>query len=330
MNTCCNGCVKDKYVGILLGGCIGDILGAQNENMTFDAIRSSASSIKTTFAKNGGYTDDTELTLILCRHLVSNNLDIDTDALHQDYSDTVKYSQRGYSTRTRSVFNCYNKFTLPGTAPTNGSIMRISPLSFVHHLSDSDLRRKIRSAVYCTHGDNKDAVDVCLVYVKLLKLLMYNGSVSIDLVFKLLLEEISKLKNGKFYAIVKLVSLTYSSLTTVENITQHLFGYNMFQINAIDCFACSMFCFAQSYSNPLNALVNAANMGGDTDTIAKLVGELIGAKFGSSWIPAKFATHEAKDELSKLATTMWSMRFRDDDTVAAAVAAVATSAVAKR
>ena len=39
------------------------------------------------------------------------------------------------------------------------------------------------------------------------------------------------------------------------------------------------------FLKPKDALIMAANMGGDTDTVAKLVGDLVGATHGTEWIP---------------------------------------------
>jgi ADP-ribosylglycohydrolase len=49
----------------------------------------------------------------------------------------------------------------------------------------------------------------------------------------------------------------------------------------------------------------AANLGGDTDTIAKLVGDLVGATYGTEWIPEEWQNPEGKDELTELAKILY-------------------------
>ena len=50
------------------------------------------------------------------------------------------------------------------------------------------------------------------------------------------------------------------------------------------------------YNDPVRAVETAVNLGGDTDTIAKLVGDLCGAKNGTKWIPNKWRGVEDEEE----------------------------------
>ncbi len=302
--------LKDKFIGILTSGCIGDVLGSQNENMSFDEINTRGRRVE--LPDGSKYTDDTEMTIVLGKHIILYRLSIDVDRLHRSYSDVIKSSRRGYSEKTRNILTNYHTFTSVGSASTNGCIMRISPLAMIHYNSDEELRRKIINAVYCTHGGSKDSVDVCVLYVKLLKSLMYDTIHDVDNLFEYLLRTCAVLKNTKLYSLIKLISLSYTSSSSADvNVTAKLFGHEFMQINAIDCFACALFAFAANFLKPLKAIEFAANMGGDTDTISKLVGELIGATYGTGWIPAKFSEFEGKDELTRIAMDIWKMRFVD-------------------
>ena len=60
----------ERYIGTLLGGCIGDILGSTNEGKTFDFIRTKNSYV-TKFCHNR-YTDDTRSGMYLGASVVSN------------------------------------------------------------------------------------------------------------------------------------------------------------------------------------------------------------------------------------------------------------------
>jgi ADP-ribosylglycohydrolase len=300
-NTC------ERFVGTLLGGCIGDILGSTNEGKTFDSIR--ANKIQTTFINNY-YTDDTELTLVLAKYLAEyhNTPHSITQQVHQMYHDVVKNSNRGYSQKTKKLLSNWTHSMLGGTADTNGAIMRIAPMAFVNYKSDEDLYTKLRYVLYCTHGENKDAVDMAFIHVKLLIGIISKKYNTADSLYEYAKKLAKRVRNPIFHTY--LISMHPDNRKRFEktnwNVTKTLFGYDLFQIKATECLICALVCYFYNYNNPKEALIMAANIGGDTDTIAKLVGDLMGATHGTSWIPKEWQNPEGKDELINVATALYN------------------------
>ncbi len=297
----------ERFIGTLVGGCIGDILGSTNEGKTFDNIRTNACVTK--FHHNK-YTDDTELTLVLARYLVKyhNNTEHSvSQEVHSMYHKVVKDSKRGYSKNTRNLLSNWNHCMLGNAANTNGAVMRIAPMALVKYDSDNDLYNKIKYVIYCTHGENKDALDTAFIHVKILISIISTKHKTAESIYLYAKQLAQRVKNTTIYAL----------LTTIHpdnkkrfdecnwNVTKALFGDDIFQIKAIDCFMCAMVCFLYNFAKPKDALVMAANIGGDTDTIAKLVGDLIGATYGVSWIPTEWQNPEGKDELVSLAKQLY-------------------------
>jgi len=300
----------ERYVGTLLGGCIGDILGSTNEGMTFDSIRKN--SLVTTFHSNR-YTDDTELTLVLARYLANvvknpNEEHSMVQEVHSMYHAVVKNSKRGYSTKTRNILSNWNHCMLASNAETNGSVMRIAPMALIKFKSDTDLYNKIKYAIYCTHGENKDAIDTSFIHVKLLISIINKKQNTAETIYRYAIDLAKRVKNPTIHAY--LTAIHPDNKKRFEemnwNITKSIFGYDLFQIKAIDCFICALVCFLYNFSKPQDALIMAANLGGDTDTIAKLVGDLVGATYGTEWIPAKWQNPEGKEELTQLAKTLYN------------------------
>lgn len=64
-----------------------------------------------------------------------------------------------------------------------------------------------------------------------------------------------------------------------------------FQIKAIEAVSCALWIICDSYQEPEESLVRGVNMGGDTDTVAAMIGDLVGALHGSHWIPARWFDH---------------------------------------
>ena len=64
---------ESQFIGVLISGCIGDVLGSYNENLTFDQIRSRKRITKEFI--NTKFTDDMELTVILAQYLIQYHED---------------------------------------------------------------------------------------------------------------------------------------------------------------------------------------------------------------------------------------------------------------
>lgn len=289
--------IKNKCIGMLIGGGIGDVLGSQNENLTFNEINTRG--VKHLFPTSARYTDDTEMTLVLGQHLIEESGTINLVKLHKSYKHAINNGSRGYSSKTRSILGNYHEFVLAGDASTNGAIMRISPLALKNYTVDCELTADIKQAIYCTHGHSKDAIDTAYVYVKILKALLINRFSTGLEIYNYMLEVAARTRNARLFPILKLTGKI--NFKKQESLTSQLFGFELFQIEAIDCLACAIFCFLFNFKNPQQAIIMAANCGGDTDTIAKLTGELVGAQNGIDWIPTEWKTFEGRHQLEAMA-----------------------------
>ena len=61
-----------------------------------------------------------------------------------------------------------------------------------------------------------------------------------------------------------------------------------FQLKAIEAVPCVLWIICTNYREPEECLVRAVNMGGDTDTVAAMVGDIVGALHGWEWIPTRW------------------------------------------
>ncbi|CAF4394885.1 unnamed protein product, partial [Adineta steineri] len=52
---------------------------------------------------------------------------------------------------------------------------------------------------------------------------------------------------------------------------------NTFQIKAIEAVPCALWIICVSYREPEECLIRGVNMGGDTDTVAAMIGNIVGA-----------------------------------------------------
>ena len=64
-----------------------------------------------------------------------------------------------------------------------------------------------------------------------------------------------------------------------------------FQVKAVEAVPCVLWIVCTSYRDPEECLIRAVNMGGDTDTIAAMIGDIVGALHGQQWIPVRWSDH---------------------------------------
>jgi len=321
---------ESQFIGVLMSGCVGDVLGSYNENLTFEQIRTRKRITKEFI--NTKFTDDTELTIILAQYLIKyyNNTNHSmVPTVHNMYQNIVKYSKRGYSKKTKFLLSNWHDCMPASNSDTNGSVMRIAPLALIKVDDDKDLYSKIQNAIYCTHGESKDAIDTSFLHVKLIQYLLHNSCDTPDELYSYALSIVQMLQNSNLYPLLIAINLenkktvfkktVFNStffnpiyMDSIEdylkiNVTKNIFGYDFMQIKAIHCYTLVLTCFLYNYDKPIDALIMAANVGGDTDTIAKIVGDLIGAKYGTNWIKESWKYPEHHNEIAKLGKQLWTL-----------------------
>jgi ADP-ribosylglycohydrolase len=82
-----------------------------------------------------------------------------------------------------------------------------------------------------------------------------------------------------------------------DSVLEELLGWN-----AREALAAAVYVFARHPDSPRGALLEAANTPGDSDSIATLVGALVGARSGLGGLPKDWVSQlERTDELQALA-----------------------------
>ena len=296
---------KDKYIGTLVGGCCGDVLGSQTEGMTRSQIKERFGDLVLNMPDKKLYTDDTEMTLVLARHLVKN-VQIKTEELHKEYAAEITY--KGYSSETRKILgffkgeNCINVEW--GNSDCDGSVMRIAPLG-LRKLETGGLIGEVRNAIYYTHGKSADSHASAFLHCKLIRSLIDSRFKKREEYFAYILGHARK--HSPLWAKLNLVKFCLKE-PSISSITEELLGgENIFQIKAIDALCCAYYSFFRFYDDPVRAVCFSASMGGDTDTIAKITGDLCGALYGTGWIPERWHGMEGQEELTSLAIKLFEM-----------------------
>lgn len=276
-----------KIESCLFGGAYGEYLGSQVENMKSEDIK------KIEIFKNGIFstkkctlTDDWEMTMGLAKAIIKYKR-IECFEIHNSYIENFN-EQKGYSQSTRNIFLHMksNGFVLnPGNSINDGCLMRISPLAISGNENIEILREQVTKAIYFTHN-TQESITCTTLYCALLQHILYHKTFDEENVKKSLLEYSDNYCNELYTKL----QLTFICLEKDEKcIEEVLLGTkNHMQIKAVDCFCCGIYYFLKYKNNPYNAVQKCIYGGGDTDTVAKIVGELCGAYTGNiEWIPQK-------------------------------------------
>lgn len=297
-----NSNIKDKIIGSLLLGCCGDVLGSQTEGKSYDYILDHYDHGYVKNMKSKKYTDDTEMTLVLLRHITKHN-DV-LISLHKEFAQEAVTNKRGYSSSTMNIFKNIIKHNNheSHSSTHNGSVMRISPLGLYPIKENENLKMNILKALYTTHS-HVESICSAFVLCKILNGLITNRfSTKYELIEYIL--KVSSI-HPELYSKMKIVVLLLKD-EKIYNITKEISGNkNLFQIRAIDCLVCAMYSFLKFIQYPADAIIYSASYGGDTDTIAKVTGDLVGALYGTDIIPETWLEDlEGKNELVKLGTKL--------------------------
>jgi len=298
----------DRHRGALIGLAVGDALGAAVE------FRSPGTFEPVTGYRSGGphglgpgeWTDDTSLALALADSIAEVGWDLDDQARrYVAWWRTGKYSVNdtcfdiGITTRT-----ALSRFQKTGEARTsgdpseeasgNGSIMRLAPvpIHYGHHLGEQplELAKFAAESSLPTHA-SPQCVSACRYFAVVLAGLMHG--LDRDEVLSPEWVPVSQLQEEEpFHFSVAL--LARGSYRHKRPPAIRGSGYVVHSLEA------ALWAFHES-ENFEEAVLKAVNLGDDADTTGAVCGQLAGAYWGESGIPAVWRKDLARQDLIEAA-----------------------------
>lgn len=300
--------IIDAIKGGLWGLIVGDALGVPVEFQDREELEKNPvidmRSDGTHNQPKGTWSDDTSMTLCLVDNLIKGY------DLNEIANNFVKWYRYGFMTPYGVAFDVGNttrkaiynieagvKVTEAGGASKydngNGSLMRILPLAFyLKYEKDSDKKFKtIHDVSYITHRHNISKI-ACSIYVEF----------AINL--------INGYSKEEAYEKMKKVILNYykddqylEALKTLERVLQGNIGNEkLCNINSsgyvVHTIEASLWCFFNN-DNYKDTVLQAVNLGSDTDTTAAVVGGLAGIYYGLNDICEAWINNIVKGEIIK-------------------------------
>ena len=276
---------EDKSIGAFLGLAIGDAMGAPVEFMqpgTFKPIKGYRSGGPFNL-KAGYWTDDTSMAMCLADSLIYKRGEMDLGNQMRRYTNWYKY---GHNSSTGECFDIgdgtlraienflvYGLRLGPSNSEGNGSLMRLAPVSIAClRRTEQEVREACELSSMVTH--NHYASQLAGEFGVLIHRALNGGS-----------------KEDLHTSVVN-----YSDETAINN-----------SGHAPKSLASALFNFHSTDSFE-EAILQAVNLGDDSDTVGAITGQLAGAYYGFDLIPSSWVTqlHSSRN-LCTLAQNLYNL-----------------------
>ncbi|WP_303721267.1 ADP-ribosylglycohydrolase family protein [Malonomonas rubra] len=286
---------KERFVGAILGCAFGDVLGAAVEMQSRQEILLQHPQLVRDFLPSqqglgfGCYTDDTEMTLALARSILRKK-EVDGADCAAAYAETFT-PERGYGRSAVQVLTALqqgadwlssgNMLFADGSFG-NGAVMRIAPIGLLYGLLDhQQLYQKVKLAVWMTHT-HPEAIDAALLQARAIGLMLAADELPdaqgfLEKLFCFVPESTLNVK-------LQGLALLLNRFATADEVVAE-FGCG---VRSADSWPPALWAALRFIDDPEEAIVQAVNLGGDTDTIGAMTGALVGALHGDQWFPTRW------------------------------------------
>lgn len=314
----------DCFIGVLVCGAVGSALGFINKGKSFEDIKKDASFTWTYFNYIHGSNIELMITvgrymMSLHKHTLTEIPDIITleskqktsretiNSIHMLYKNVIKTSKKIYNQETTEILKNWEPSAPFGMLNNCDAAIRLSPLALTCLKTDNLLYDEIVNLVYCTHGGSKDSLDIAFIHVKLLHSLLFRKRKTAEEIYPYVLYLAQLCKNTQLHISIMALNPNNKQIFVSNqwNITQSLYGFDFFHQTPIECYVCALTCFLYNFNNPTKAMLTATKVGGDTESITKLTGDMIGAVHGFRWLPLEWTNIENRELLSNIATGLY-------------------------
>ena len=255
----------DAILGCLVGGAIGDALGAAAEGRR--AIPPFAELVRGPWS----VTDDTQLMLATCEAITATRT-VDPEIIA---ASMLRWYHRGQVTRIGSStlkalrdLDAGIHWALAGQqgerAAGNGAAMRIAPLAFLLDASLPVSRQTIRDVCRITHHSDE----------------AYAGALAV--IFEIQGLPLSQLPDTNVRDRILEFEALADSTTIAEAATR--FGSSGYVVESVPL---AIFAARQAVKLGFASMLEQViSVGGDTDSNASIAGQLVGVRLGSNGLPA--------------------------------------------
>jgi ADP-ribosylglycohydrolase/tetratricopeptide (TPR) repeat protein len=302
----------ERIAGALTAYACGDALGLPWENASRASAVPTVSQVEQVPAREGwprGVTsDDTALTLLVARHLAERDGGCDASAFLAELAEREPMI-RGLGPTTTAAIEHFRRsgeaMASSSGRATNGAAMRALPVGWVLPHSQADRRREVAIEMSrATHADASAVVAACVIAAC--------ASWALEGATPALLLTVAAEEAREAAHAVGTDTRLVEMLTQVPTGTWQAPPEGI-SLDPYDTVAAVLSCVGSAPSLR-GGLVRAVQFGGDTDTVAALVGGLLGAKLTVEQVHGELPWHqvvmlpEPQSAISEIAAALATVR----------------------
>jgi len=277
--------LADKFVGSILGVGIGDSMGSTFEGVQKTTIISELGYINGFIGSirhpKGTYTDDTELTLIVAQS-IGNDLKFNEDIFKRKLVEWLNNNPRTPGEGMIKAAKYINGTAVENPARhnySNGAAIRLAPVALVNLGGEKKLESELDRMTKQTH-DNSLAYCASLCLGSLISYTTKNTPETFNRseISDMLIDK-SKTVNKEFS---DRLGFAFASFNRNFDSTVQKIGTGSLVSESV---VCSIYISLRQYDNFKRAILSSVNSGGDSDSIASMVGAVCGALHGANKLP---------------------------------------------
>ncbi len=284
--------LRDKFRGAILGGFLGDAFGAGFEGMSPDRAAFHLGGLSKKFSRN--YTDDTDMTLALGESIAQTG-GVDPEDIAKKFSLHCDLT-RGYaigtikavlSLRAGLKWHQVARMVFENGSFGNGAAMRVSPVGLFYHDDLDKIQEEAIRQASITHvhplGQWGAVMQACCVGLAV----SHNpkGPFKKEQMVTSLREVLWRGQIEYMKALNKIEEMVAQEKKLQARQVVHVLGNGVEALFSVPS-ACYI---AITYSPDFCDAIRAAiSLGGDTDTIAGMVGAIVGAHVGEKGLPGEW------------------------------------------
>jgi len=312
---------KEKILGCLIGAAAGDAMGAATETRTREQIQKKFGGYvrdfivppMDTFARGneaGQITDDFSLAYLTCEKIIANRGRISTEIVTEallEWASVEKYFTRFAGPTTRAAISALRG--APAMNPerfipvndnskaSNGAAMKIAPIAM---FSGGDVDRAIHDAITIstvTHNNNI-AISAATAVAAAASCALGNEANPFDVIQAGIYgaRQGNKIGREKYQTLagpnvekriefaLKLALVSASVEEAIEKIADYIGS----GLPAAEAVPAVFGIIAAVKGDPMEGIFAGVNIGNDTDTVATMVGGILGTLKGSSAMPTNW------------------------------------------
>jgi len=310
-----------KVYGCLLGGLIGDAMGAPVEGKSFQEIEEEFGKIDD-FEGEG--TDDSIVKLILCQAIIENGGYISADEWAKSFLENKKkFYNLFYIPVKNTIHKIESKLTLPvyaglGNMHSSSSAMGISPMGLINACNPRQAALETYDVAGLIHaGDSTFCRDgACAMAAAVAEAMKV--SCTVESVVSSATDYLHKVSSAEM---INCIKETIQMAKTLGNYREFREKFYQDKLRSIACDSretvpCALSLFYLAGGDPTKAIIYGANFGRDADTISTMTGALSGAFKGIDalkprWVEKAIGNNPEQRNLAKKITVVIEKRVKE-------------------